>query len=83
MGARFTTWLVTIVHHLTIDWLRQRNGRQRVMAPDGLSPLQQQIFQRVFVERRSHSEAYELVCSAAGAEPSLSWPGRRRECGSQ
>jgi RNA polymerase sigma factor (sigma-70 family) len=69
--ARFTTWLVTIVHHLTIDWLRKRNGRPRVRVPDGLSPLQLQIFQTVFVERRSHTEAYELVCSAGRADLSF------------
>ena len=59
--ARFSTWLVTVVHHQTIDFVRRRDGRHRVRAPAGLSPLQQQIFQHVFDERRSHIEAYELI----------------------
>jgi DNA-directed RNA polymerase specialized sigma24 family protein len=29
-GARFSTWLVTVVRHLTIDWFRHRNGRRRL-----------------------------------------------------
>jgi RNA polymerase sigma factor (sigma-70 family) len=66
--ARFSTWLVAVVHHQTIDWLRHREGRHRVRAPAGLSPLQQQIFQYVFDERRSHVEAYELIRQGATAE---------------
>ncbi|HEX9165350.1 MAG TPA: sigma factor, partial [Gemmatimonadales bacterium] len=27
--ARFTTWLVTVVRHQAIDWLRARDGRER------------------------------------------------------
>jgi RNA polymerase sigma factor (sigma-70 family) len=59
--ARFSTWLVTVVHHRTIDWVRQREGRRRVAAPGGLSAVQQEIFQRIICENRSHVEAYELV----------------------
>ncbi|HEY8165040.1 MAG TPA: hypothetical protein VIF83_05730, partial [Gemmatimonadaceae bacterium] len=55
------TWLVTVVHHETIDWVRHREGRHRVRMPSGLSPLQNQIFKYVFDERRSHVEAYELI----------------------
>lgn len=62
--ARFSTWLVTVVHNLAVDWLRQRNGRPRIKAPDGLSPLRQRIFQLVFVERLSHLEAYEVASAA-------------------
>jgi RNA polymerase sigma factor (sigma-70 family) len=62
--AEFSTWLVTVVHNVTIDWLRRQNGRPRVKTPAGLTPLQQRIFQFVFVERRSHLEAYELACAA-------------------
>jgi RNA polymerase sigma factor (sigma-70 family) len=64
--ARFSTWLVAVVHNLTVDWLRERNGRRRLTAPAELSELQEQIFRRVFVENLSHAEAYELV-SAAGS----------------
>ncbi len=30
--ARFSTWLVTVVRHLTVDWFRQRDGRRRLSA---------------------------------------------------
>jgi DNA-directed RNA polymerase specialized sigma24 family protein len=49
------------VHHQTIDWVRQREGRHRVRTPAGLSSLQNLIFKYVFDERRSHVEAYELI----------------------
>ncbi len=67
--ARFSTWLVTVVHHLTIDWLRQRDGRRpRVKVPEGLSPVQQEIFVHVFVERYSHAECYERMRTSTGSE---------------
>ncbi|MEP6508311.1 MAG: sigma-70 family RNA polymerase sigma factor [Gemmatimonadales bacterium] len=59
--ARFSTWLVTVVNHRTIDWLRRRDGRRRVAQPAGLSDLQRQIFNSVVIERRSHAESYELI----------------------
>ncbi len=59
--GRFSTWLVAVVHNLTVDWLRHRDGRRRVKTPAGLSPIQRQIFFHVFVEQRSHAETYELV----------------------
>ena len=60
--ARFSTWLVTVVRHLTIDWFRQRDGRRRLPAlAEGLPPLQRRIFEHVFLEGRSHVEAYELI----------------------
>ena len=62
--ARFSTWLVTVVRHLTIDWFRQRDGRRRLPAlAEGLPPLQRRIFEHVFLEGRSHVEAYELIRS--------------------
>jgi RNA polymerase sigma factor (sigma-70 family) len=62
--ARFSTWLVTVVRHLTIDWFRQRDGRRRPsMIQEGLAPLQRTIFEHVFVAGRGHTEAYELICS--------------------
>ena len=64
-NARFSTWLVSVVHNLTVDWLRQQNGRPRVVAPAELSELQEQIFRHVFVESRSHAETYELVCATS------------------
>jgi RNA polymerase sigma factor (sigma-70 family) len=69
--ARFSTWLVTVVYNLVIDWLRQHRGRRRVTVPRGLTAAQQRIFTCVFVERRSHAEAYEAVRTGAQAEVSF------------
>ena len=42
--ARFSTWLVTVVRHVTVDWFRQRDGRRRLSAvAEGLSPLRRRI----------------------------------------
>jgi RNA polymerase sigma factor (sigma-70 family) len=59
--ARFSTWLVTVVRNRTVDWLRQRLGRRRPSAGGDLSPLQQRILEHVFIDGRSHVEAYELI----------------------
>jgi len=70
--ARFSTWLVTVVHHLSIDWLRRRDGRPRPSAlAQRLPPLRRQIFERVFVDNRTHIEAYELI--RAGDAPALTY----------
>lgn len=59
-----STWLVVVVHNLTIDWLRHRDGRRRLGAfASRLSPLRRRIFELVFAERRSHVEAYETLRS--------------------
>ena len=48
--ASFTTWLVTVVRNLTVDWLRQRHGRTRPAdLPEDWSPLRRRIFELVFV----------------------------------
>src|SRR6185503_9280302 len=61
-NARFSTWLVTVVRHLTVDWFRQRDGRRRLPAlAEQLPPVQRLIFVHVFVENRSHIEAYEML----------------------
>lgn len=60
--ARFSTWLVTVVRHLTIDWFRRRDGRRRLSKhAEGLPGRQRRIFEHVFLERRTHIEAYELI----------------------
>ena len=60
--ARFSTWLVTVVRHLTVDWFRHRDGRRRVSTvAAGLPPLRRRIFELVFLEHKSHVEAYELL----------------------
>lgn len=63
-GARFSTWLVTVVRRLTIDWFRRRKGRRRLSAiAEDLPPLRRRIFEHVFLERHSSVEAYELIRS--------------------
>ena len=60
----FSTWLVVVVHNQTIDWFRHRDGRPRLSAlAASLPPLRRRIFEYVFLERRSHVEAYELLRS--------------------
>jgi DNA-directed RNA polymerase specialized sigma24 family protein len=62
--ARFSTWLVTVVRHLVVDWFRHRDGRHRLSSlAQGLSPLQRRIFELVFLDRRTHVETYELLCT--------------------
>ena len=60
-SARFSTWLVTVVQRLAIDWVRHRDGRRRVNAPEGMSELQQFIFDRIVREKCTYVEAYELA----------------------
>jgi len=70
--ARFSTWLVTVVRHLTVDWFRHRDGRRRLsVAAEALSPLRRCIFEHVFLDQRSHIEAYELI--HAREAPALSF----------
>jgi RNA polymerase sigma factor (sigma-70 family) len=61
-NARFSTWLVTVVRNLTVDWFRHRDGRSRLgVLATQLPPLRRGIFQRVFVQGYSHLETYELL----------------------
>lgn len=60
---RFSTWLVAVVRNLTVDWLRQRDGRPRRRIPDNLSAVQQRIYQHVFLESRSHQECFHLLAA--------------------
>ncbi len=63
--ARFSTWLVTVVRHVTVDWFRHRDGRRRLSGvAEGLPPLRRRIFEHVFLDQRSHIEAYELIRAA-------------------
>jgi len=67
-----STWLVVVVHNLTVDWFRHRDGRRRLgTAATALPPLQQRIFQYVFLEQQSHVEAFELLRSRDGADLSF------------
>ena len=60
-SAKFSTWLVVVVRNLAIDWRRSRDGRPRPTSPAGLSPLREEIYHLVLVQRRSHAEAYEML----------------------
>jgi RNA polymerase sigma factor (sigma-70 family) len=62
--AVFSTWLFVVLRHLIIDWFRQRDGRKQLTAAArALSPLQQRLCEYVFLDGRSHTEAYELLVS--------------------
>ena len=75
--ARFSTWLVTVVRNLTVDWFRHRDGRRRLssIAAD-LPPLQRRIFELVFADGRAHIEAYEEL---RDAQPALTFAEFLRE----
>jgi RNA polymerase sigma factor (sigma-70 family) len=75
--ARFSTWLVAVVRNQTIDWLRKRDGRRRPVIPAALSPLQREIYLAVFLDGRSHVEAYESIC--ARREPPVTFQEFLRE----
>jgi DNA-directed RNA polymerase specialized sigma24 family protein len=67
-SARFSTWLVTVVRNLTVDWFRHRDGRRRLSAiAADLPPLQRRIFECVFTDGRSHVETYELLSAREAA----------------
>jgi RNA polymerase sigma factor (sigma-70 family) len=71
------TWLVAVVRNLTVDWLRQRDGRRRLTTPSVLSSLQQEIYAAVCIGGHSHVEAYELIRARTGS--SLTFPEFLRE----
>jgi RNA polymerase sigma factor (sigma-70 family) len=60
--AQTSTWLVAVVHHLTIDWFRHRDGRRRLSTiGHSLPPVRRRIFEEVYLERRPYVEAYEFI----------------------
>jgi RNA polymerase sigma factor (sigma-70 family) len=70
--ARFSTWLVTVVRHLTVDWYRRLHGHRHVTKlAETLPPRQRRIFELVFENRRSHVEAFEDLRSHEA--PALRW----------
>lgn len=70
--ARFSTWLVTVVRNITVDWFRARDGRRRLSTvAEELPALRRRIFELVFLDHRSHIEAYEVIRS--GEAPALSF----------
>lgn len=60
--AKFTTWLISIVKNLCIDWYRKREGRFRLYkAVDNLSALDKEIFELIFLRGFSIEEAFEII----------------------
>ena len=67
--ASFSTWLTAVVRHLAVDWFRHRDGRRRLSAiAERLPPIRRRIFELVFLDGRSHVEAYELMRSGEELE---------------
>lgn len=62
--ARFSTWLVTVVRHQTVDWLRQRDGRPRRQAPSHLTSRQQHLWRLIHQEGQSHRDAFHILASS-------------------
>jgi RNA polymerase sigma factor (sigma-70 family) len=62
-----STWVVAVVRNLTIDWLRQRDGRRRLSVPAALTPLQQEIYSAICIDGHSHAEAFEVIRSRNGS----------------
>jgi RNA polymerase sigma factor (sigma-70 family) len=60
--ASFSTWLVTVVRNLTIDWLRHRDGRARPSSHVVLPPMQSRILD-LLARGCSHVEAFETIRS--------------------
>lgn len=63
--AKFSTWLVTVVRNLLIDWHRHRHGRRtwdRMV--HGLPDLEQAIFLRIVRDGVSYVEAYEYLTTS-------------------
>lgn len=65
--ALFSTWLVTVIRNLVIDWYRRTRGRSRL---DGalveLSEPHRAIFHQLAVRGLSYVEAYESLKAAGG-----------------
>ena len=64
--ASFATWLVAVLRNLIVDWFRARDGRSRAQMPSSLSPLATRMYELVFLEHRSHREAFELALLTNG-----------------
>jgi RNA polymerase sigma factor (sigma-70 family) len=61
-SAQLSTWLVTVVRHLAVDWFRHRDGRRHAsLITEGLTPVQRRIFAHIYVDRQHHVAAYELI----------------------
>jgi RNA polymerase sigma factor (sigma-70 family) len=62
--ARFSTWLVTVVRNLVVDWYRQTHGRRRSgTALEGLSDVEHRIYHLLAESGMTYVEAYESLRS--------------------
>lgn len=60
--ARFSTWLVTVVRNLVIDWYRRTHGRPRLdTSLQSLPSLHRCIFERLAGAGMSYAEVYESL----------------------
>lgn len=58
----FETWVALVVRKCCLDWFRHEKGRKRTLkCIADLSPVQQQIFQYVYLDRHSYETAYRLL----------------------
>src|SRR5438034_6365463 len=58
-----STWLVVVVHNLTVDWFRHRAGRQRLSAlAAGLPPLQRRDRKSTHLNSSHTVISYAVFC---------------------
>src|SRR5437763_1312659 len=71
--ARFSTWLVTVVRHLTIDWFRHRDGRRRLSALAERLPPLPPAFSASRIRRPSTAgyTAHSARCGEAWSRPAF------------
>ncbi|MEO5508998.1 MAG: sigma-70 family RNA polymerase sigma factor [Longimicrobiales bacterium] len=60
-AASVSTWIVTVVHNLTVDWIRSRDGRRRYVTPSTLSSLHREIHEALCRDGLTVAEAFERV----------------------
>ena len=82
--ARFSTWLVTVVRHITVDWFRHRDGRRRLSTVAyGLPALRRRIFERAFRRVTLAVLALFTTTGAAGQQVTGDIQGRMVAPGGQ
>jgi len=65
--ASAATWTVAVVRNLTIDWLREQDGRQRRTVPDNLSALQREIYRAICLDGLSRVEAHGTISARSSS----------------
>src|SRR6266508_2738311 len=55
-SAPFSAWLIVVIRNQVLDWFRHRDGRKQLTAAaQALPPLQQRIYEYVFLDGHSHT----------------------------